>query len=295
LSSTGGDFGDISLERMNEYKAALRACTEVTSDYSFANIYGWSLRDELKWRFDRGMVWLWQAGAFDQYWAPVGDWAGYDWAGLKTDAPMRFIRVPETLLDIWKKAYGDRVRAAEARNDFDYVYSVPEMVELKGGKFHKKKNLLNQFEKSNAFAYEPLHNGMVDEVLDMQAEWLGWQECPSEALMAENDAITRVLRAFDDIECLMGGVIRVEGRIVAYTVGECLGNNTLLIHFEKGDTRYKGVYQAINQYFLKAQEGRFALVNREQDLGDEGLRKAKLSYNPIRLQRKYDVVITPAL
>jgi hypothetical protein len=72
-------------------------------------------------------------------------------------------------------------------------------------------------------------------------------------------------------------------------VGECLSKDTMVIHFEKGDTRYKGIYQAINKHFLAAQEDRFAYVNREQDLGDEGLRKAKLSYNPVLLLKKYDV------
>ena len=65
--------------------------------------------------------------------------------------------------------------------------------------------------------------------------------------------------------------------------------DTIVIHFEKGDTRFKGIYQAINKHFLAAQENRFTFVNREQDLGDEGLRKAKLSYNPVTFMQKYDV------
>ncbi len=171
----------------------------------------------------------------------------------------------------------------------DSVYSVPELVELKGNKFHKKKNLLRQFEKSNMFEYTPMQADCVEEVLDMQAEWHGWQEHPSEALVAENQAISRVLKNFDRVGSLIGGTIRVDGKVIAYTVGECLGKDTLVIHFEKGDTRFKGIYQAINKHFLAAQENRFAFVNREQDLGDEGLRKAKLSYNPVSFMKKYEV------
>jgi len=129
----------------------------------------------------------------------------------------------------------------------------------------------------------------VEEVLDMQAEWHGWQEHPSEALEAENQAISRVLKNFDRLGNLTGGTIRVAGKVVAYTVGESLNKNTIVIHFEKGDTRFKGIYQTINKHFLAAQEDRFELVNREQDLGDEGLRKAKLSYNPVQFMQKYDV------
>lgn len=283
-------FEHICLKHQDAFKAALCACPEVTSDYAFANLYGWAEHYGLKWRFADSLVWIKQTLPQEILWAPVGDWAKVDWASLPClDGPQRFIRVPETLLGIWQQAFGQRIRATEARDHFDYVYSVPELVELKGNKFHKKKNLLNQFEKSNMFEYTPMQADCVEEVLDMQAEWHGWQEMPSEALVAENQAISRVLKNFDRLGSLTGGTIRVGGKVIAYTVGECLNQNTIVIHFEKGDTRFKGVYQAINKHFLAAQEDRFSLVNREQDLGDEGLRKAKMSYNPLSFMKKHEV------
>jgi uncharacterized protein len=288
--STSERFEDICLTHQEAFKTALRACPEVTSDYAFANLYGWAEHYGLKWRFAEGLVWIKQTLPQEILWAPVGDWAGVDWAGMPClSGPQRFIRVPEALLNIWRQAFGPRLHALEARNHADYVYSVPELVELKGNKFHKKKNLLNQFEKANMFEYTPMQDDCVEEVLDMQAEWHGWQEHPSEALVAENQAISRVLKNFDRLGSLMGGTIRVGGKVIAYTVGELLSPNTIVIHFEKGDTRFKGVYQAINKHFLAAQEDRFSLVNREQDLGDEGLRKAKLSYNPVTFMKKYEV------
>jgi len=288
--STCGQFEAICLKHQDAYKAALCACPQVTSDYAFANLYGWAEHYGLQWRQEGGLVWIRQTLPQTIDWAPVGDWASVDWANLTClNGPQRFTRVPETLLGIWQQAFGQRLRAVEARDHFDYVYSVPEMVELKGNKFHKKKNLLNQFEKSNIFEYTPMQAECVEEVLDMQAEWHGWQEMPSEALVAENQAISRVLKNFDRLGNLIGGTIRVSGKVIAYTVGECLDKETLVIHFEKGDTRFKGVYQAINKHFLAAQEDRFSLVNREQDLGDEGLRKAKMSYNPVTLMKKFEV------
>lgn len=288
--STCDNFEAICLRQQDDYRQALCACPEATSDYAFANLYGWAKHYGLTWRFDHGLAWIRQTEPEAICWAPVGDWHSVDWAALPCLAgPMRFTRVPEALLAIWQKAFGDRLRITEARDHFDYVYSVPELVELKGNKFHKKKNLLHQFEKGNIYEYTPMQAECVEEVLDMQAEWHGWQEHASEALTAENEAISRVLKAFDRMKYLMGGTIRVGGKVVAYTVGECLTKDTLVIHFEKGDTRFKGVYQAINKHFLEAQEDRFALVNREQDLGDEGLRKAKLSYNPVHFMKKYEV------
>jgi len=288
--STCERFEHICLKHQDAFKTALCACPEVTSDYAFANLYGWAEHYGLKWRFADGLVWIKQTLPQEILWAPVGDWSKVDWAGMAClNGPARFIRVPETLLGIWQQAFGARLRATEARDHFDYVYSVPELVELKGNKFHKKKNLLNQFEKSNMFEYTPMQDDCVEEVLDMQAEWHGWQEHPSEALVAENQAISRVLKNFDRLGSLTGGTIRVDGKVIAYTVGELLSPNTIVIHFEKGDTRFKGIYQAINKHFLAAQEDRFSLVNREQDLGDEGLRKAKMSYNPVSFMKKHEV------
>jgi hypothetical protein len=288
--STCGQFEAICLKHQDAYKTALCACPQVTSDFAFANLYGWAEHYGLQWRLEGGLVWIRQTLPNQISWAPVGDWASVDWAGLACmRGPQHFTRVPATLLDIWRQAFGERLKAVEARDHFDYVYSVPELVELKGNKFHKKKNLLNQFEKSNMFEYTPMQPDCVEEVLDMQAEWHGWQEMPSEALVAENQAISRVLKNFDRLGNLMGGTIRVSGKVIAYTVGECLDKETLVIHFEKGDTHFKGVYQAINKHFLASQEDRFSLVNREQDLGDEGLRKAKMSYNPVALMKKYEV------
>lgn len=283
-------FERICLKHQEAYRTMLSVCPEVTSDYAFANLYGWAEHYGLSWRIAHGLVWIRQSIPQDIFWAPVGDWTKVDWTALPCMAgPARFTRVPAALLDIWRKAFGERIRATEARDHFDYVYSVPELIELKGNKFHKKKNLLHQFEKSNIFEYTPMQADCVEEVLDMQAEWHGWQEHPSAALEAENQAISRVLKNFDRLGSLLGGTIRVAGKVIAYTVGESLNTDTIVIHFEKGDTRFKGVYQAINKHFLAAQEDRFALVNREQDLGDEGLRKAKLSYNPVQFMQKYDV------
>ena len=84
----------------------------------------------------------------------------------------------------------------------------------------------------------------------------------------------------------------VETEMAAYTVAEKLSADTLVIHFEKGDHDFKGVYQAINQIFLENAGRGFTMVNREQDLDSEGLRKAKLSYNPVGFLKKFDVELS---
>ena len=131
----------------------------------------------------------------------------------------------------------------------------------------------------------------------MQEAWCLWRDCEAvDALAHENQAIQKVLEQWDQLKNLKGGAILINQKIAAYTVGERLNEYTLLIHFEKGDQNYKGIYQAINKMFLESIFSdpscqQITIVNREQDLDDEGLRSAKLSYYPNGFLKKYQVRI----
>jgi hypothetical protein len=136
-----------------------------------------------------------------------------------------------------------------------------------------------------------LTDDLIEKALAMQQSWCTWRDCESsDALAAENRVIARFLSYWKDLIGIHGGAIMVNDKMIAYTVAEGLDDETLLIHFEKGDSKYKGAYQAINQLFLKHVKFDYARVNREQDLGDEGLRRAKMSYHPIEFNKKYRVV-----
>lgn len=285
------EFHPITLDGQDRYLSLLARCPQITSDYSFANIFGWAEEYGLEWCFDRQLVWLRQQSPSRVFWAPVGAWEDVDWESVAPELHQAmFHRVPEELTRIWRRWFGERMVQTEALGQWDYLYSVQELIELRGNRFHKKKNLLRQFQRKYKAVYHALDMGCVERVLEMQSNWCTWKECVnSHALEAENTAIERVLKEWDSIPGLMGGALEVGDEIVAYTVAEALTPNTVLIHFEKGHTGYKGVYQAINNLFLAATANGFEYVNREQDLDDEGLRKAKLSYNPIRFLKKYDI------
>jgi len=288
-------FESVNLDRQKEYHEALEGCPQLlTSDFSFANIFGWAEHYGLEWAFHKGLCFIRQTNPEPVYWAPIGQWEDYDWASccaMRESA--HFTRVPEALARLWSISFGNKIMIEENRDHWDYIYSVEELIALKGKKFHKKKNLVNQFKKKYLYQYEPMSSECVEEVLEMQDEWYKWYEenNPSEALKAENHAITRVLHNIDQIDGLMGATLRVEGKVIAYTVAEPLCDDSIVIHFEKGDVRYKGVYQAINQMFLENGAAEYINVNREQDLGDEGLRKAKLSYNPSMFLKKFEATI----
>ena len=286
------DFTPIQTERAEDYQHHLRLTPQATSDYSFANIWGWAREYGLEWAFSNDLVGLRQKDPQPVYWAPVGPWDRIDWPGVLAghDFSPGFKRVPEALADLWRAQTGEALRFEEDRDNWDYIYDVGELVTLSGNRFHKKKNLLNQFKKQNDYRFVPFSDAMIDEALALQDDWCTWRDCEgSEVLSAENRAIQRVLVHWNAFPELLGGVIMVEEIIVAYTIAEPLDEETVVIHFEKGCPAHKGIYQAINQMFLESLEGRFRLVNREQDLGDEGLRKAKLSYNPVAYNKKFRV------
>jgi hypothetical protein len=287
-------FEPLSLARRDAYQQHLAACRQIASDYSFINLWGWADAYGLQWAWDHGLVWIRQNDPRPALWAPVGPWQTVDWRhiwSLVQPPGGRLIRVPEALVQIWKTVAGDRIEALEARGQWDYLYNIEEMIALAGNRYHKKKNLVRQFQRRYDAVYQALGPDSVAEALALQNDWCTWRDCEStESLTAENQAIARILADWNSLDGIRGGLLRVEGRLVAYTVAERLSPDTLLIHFEKGNPDFKGVYQAINQTFLahNAHET-IRWVNREQDLDDEGLRRAKLSYHPETFIKKFDV------
>jgi hypothetical protein len=286
--------GPTGLSKQNAYNDRLSACPQITSDYSFLNLWGWAEEHDLSWAWEDDLVWIRQSTPSPCYWAPIGPWQDIDWMiSLSKSFPKgaRIIRVPEQLKECLKTSMDDAISIKDARGHWDYLYDLNELVMLQGNRFHKKKNLVNQFKKKNDYTLVPLGPDFARDALALQEDWCLWRDCESiDALAAENRVIKKVFANWHAFENLMGAGILVGDRLVAYTVAEPLGDKEVLIHFEKGNTDYKGVYQAINQTFLESVQDHFTVVNREQDLGDPGLRKAKESYNPIGFQKKYEVI-----
>jgi hypothetical protein len=293
-------FEPIHIELQKNYLKRLASCPVKTSDYSFINLWGWAQEYGLFWAWDENLVWIKQTQPQTVFWPPVGNWRDIDWKDSLLNfqqEKLQFVRIPELLLEIWKKQLDDQVFFEDDRDQWDYLYNAQDLIELKGNRFHKKKNLLNQFLKKHDYNYICFGKEMIDHVLAMQSDWCQWKDCElNDALAAENRVIEKVLNAWNKFKEISGGAIFMDEKIVAYTLAEKLNDDILLIHFEKGNPSYQGSYQAINQMFISqaSQEDNqtFKLVNRMQDLGDEGLRKAKLSYNPVDFNRKFKVVIS---
>lgn len=176
----------------------------------------------------------------------------------------------------------------QRRDRFDYVYNVEELITLSGRKFHKKKNHLNRFWLTYPQTqYESFSNANLTEVLKVNNMWFEAGNSEDKGLYFENLGINDALSHFDKLS-LRGGLLRCDGEIIAFSFGEEIDDDLALIHIEKANIAFSGAYQAINQALLKNEFSNHRYVNREEDLGIEGLRKAKLSYQPSFLLEKYD-------
>ncbi len=171
----------------------------------------------------------------------------------------------------------------------DYIYSIPELIALKGKKYHKKKTHLNRFLERYPFSYEALDSSNIAELITTYEQWFD-KDNANEGLKNEYIGIIESLKAFHTLS-FKGGIIRVNDKIIAFSFGEPLNANTIVIHIEKADIKYQGAYQAINREFLAREWHNYTYVNREEDLGIEGLRKAKQSYQPLFLQKKFDTLL----
>ena len=285
------DFSPISLNEQSNYLAFLEQCPQITSDYSFINLWGWQEEYGLSWAFTPDAVFIRQTRPSPCLWAPVGNWEALDWKAYRervTGHPA-MVRVPERLKDILRDHWPE-IEVDEVRGQWDYLYSIPELIELAGRKFHKKKNLVNQFVKNHDYEYVALTAEEIEMALTLQTEWFLWKNAESDSTLdKENRAIVKVMRDWDRLEHILGAGIVADGKMIAYTIAELAPNDQMIIHFEKGCPNYKGIYQAMNQLFLKHSCCDKSIVNREQDLDDPGLRKAKESYNPVGFMKKYGI------
>ena len=176
------------------------------------------------------------------------------------------------------------------RENSDYVYLAKDLINLSGNKYHRKKNHLNQFIKNYAFEYHPLNRELVRRVLGMQEAWCQIRECVVKPdLLAEDFAVHEALTYFEELG-YQGGAILINSVVEAFALGEALYGDTAVIHIEKANPDIPGLYAAINQLFCLNAWSEVTYINREQDMGVEGLRKAKESYYPHHMVDKYTLI-----
>lgn len=172
------------------------------------------------------------------------------------------------------------------RDDYDYIYNTQDLLLLSGKKYHGKRNHIARFKDSD-WSYEALSRENADQCLQMLSLWRQrragkWDE----QMEQEYGVVKEALKSYRQLG-LSGGLVRQNGEVVAFCMGEPLTEDTYVVHFEKAFPEIQGAYPIINQQFVEHACQGYRYVNREEDDGEEGLRKAKLSYHPAILLEKF--------
>lgn len=195
--------------------------------------------------------------------------------------------VPEFFekLEAW---YPGRFDVTYDRDLADYVYEAEKLATLSGKKLHAKRNHINKFKSmyEGCWSYEIMGQENLEDCFQMALRWRTENDCENNCEKRAEMCVTmNALRLFQELE-LVGGVLRLDGEVIAFTIGEPVSEDTFVVHIEKAFAEIQGAYPMINQQFVEHECMKYKYVNREEDTGAEGLRKAKLSYRPVFLVEK---------
>lgn len=194
----------------------------------------------------------------------------------------------EGQIDYLNYLYPDKFIIEENIDEHDYVYEVQALCELKGKKYHAKRNFVNRFKNKYNLKYERLTYENKDACLELFKKWIDEKSDDIKGLNEQFEAVSTLLENWENLD-IKGGGFFDDGKMVAFSFGEELlkSREMAVIHLEHANTEYEGVYPAINNAFLTNEFSDFKYVNREEDMGLTGLRKAKQSYYPAFMSKKY--------
>ena len=295
------DLQEISLEKKEEINRYLRRRCSQNSEFTFTNLFMWRKSYDIRYVILDDMLCIMprHIGGPRSATFPIGF--------IKEDGSERNIKpVIETLIEDCKergfqpliRLYDERTMQklldtfpgkfliSEDMNYFDYVYRVEDLINLSGKKYHAKKNHVNKFKSLYSWEYQSLSQGDVTECLELFDRWHENKGGEALGLDEEREAVQELFWNWSSLD-VRGGCIRVDGKMVAFSVGEPLCGKTAVIHLEHADTNYQGAFAMINQQFLEHEWQDFEYVNREEDMGIPGMRKVKESYRPVFMVKKY--------
>lgn len=270
-------------------KSPSRSC-----ERTFVNVYLWSrhykvkyavIEDTLVFRSDdNGLAFSYPAGEAGNIKKAVDYLTEYC---REKECPLVFYNVTPEMFAQLEEWYPGRFTVEYDRDIADYVYETEKLATLAGKKLHGKRNHINKFKNLYPeWTYESLSDDNVEDCFQMALKWRNQNGCEEDPEKNAEMCVTlNSLRLYKELD-LTGGVLKINGKIVAFTVGEPLCKDTFVVHIEKAFPDVEGAYPMINQQFVQHECMDYKYVNREEDTGAEGLRKAKLSYRPAFLEEK---------
>lgn len=289
------DFQPLELGQKPLFDSYLQNAGERGCEYSFVNLYLWGRQKAAVAhghlvffsQFNRKSVYLFPVGTGDV--KPVLDAIVED--ARQRGIPCRLVGLTQEDCATLEQLFPGKLRYHFDRDSFDYVYDIHDLADLKGRKFQRKRNHLNRFREGNpGYTLEEITDENLSEVEQLVSRWydLRQQENPHGDYHMERAALKKALQQRNELG-MEGLLLRTGEGVVAMTMGSRLNENTFDIHFEKALDIADGAYAAINNgfaRFLREKYPEVAFLNREDDMGLEGLRKAKLSYNPHHMVEK---------
>ena len=282
------NFKKIELCDKDKLLPFLQGANELTCELSFANLLIWQPLYNNCYCIVDGILYL---KSYDDnietYSLPFGDMKTgmqkiIDHVGhlpaIWAQAGKRF--------DEFKELYGEYYDIFESRNEFDYIYNSFDLINLSGKKYHSKRNHISSFSKKHDWRYEEISAKNIDKVRLCAKKWYGQYDDMDEELKNEMRGVELML---DNMEALdiVGGAIVVGDEVVSFTLGSAINEQIYNIHTEKALDDFDTAYSVINREFAARNLANYQYINREDDLGIEGLRRAKLSYRPQIILPKY--------
>lgn len=291
------DFKPITLADREKIQAFTLNSSSQICDLAFSNLYGWGERYDTSWAIVENCLLIRfrpEGSMHPAYLTPIC--AGDDTfavimdllEGISRDAqaPLVLMGLTPACREAMERLCSNSFAFGQDEGSRDYIYLREKLVSLSGKSLQSKRNHINKFEKLYPeWSYETINEHNLQECLDLERAWLKGEEHLDASRLDEQKMIERCLSHRDTLG-LQTGALRVEGKIIAFSFGSPINRDTYGVHVEKADTAYEGAFAMINREFASRIPSHYTYVNREEDLGIEGLRRSKQSYKPILLLGK---------
>lgn len=299
-------FKKISIEDKSRIDKYLVAADRLSCEYCFADLYMWKDKYTTEYTIEDDWLYIRQYNEEDNefyYYVPMR----IDTNNSKNKEELKecinkvivhaidnnyrlsFGNINEDALRIFEEDYSNIFTVENIPDYSDYIYNSSDLINLSGKKFHKKKNLINKFKREydGRWEYKALTSADYENVLRFNEKWCELnQEKDIDDMKEETLAIKSALSNFEALN-MQGGILLVDGQIIAYTLGCESNKKVFVVQTEKALSTYVGAYQMINNLFAIHNASSYQYINREEDLGIEGIRQAKLSYNPVIMEVYY--------
>jgi hypothetical protein len=284
-------FRQVELEDAKEVMAYFEKKQPGICEYNFVEMFGWrSPRNIRVSRLASGLVFLIDKKGKNYIYPPMTENPGEICVSILETLKRNGIEAGVNGITPGEfESYGpfkERFVYEDDRGNYDYLYRAVDIIALAGRKFDGKRNHIKKFRKNHSFDFVKITPDSIAQIIEFQERWCEMKRCKDDMSLAnEGGAVLEMLKNFGSLPCF-GGAIVVGGRVEGYSIGSRLNSETGVVIVEKANPEFGGIYQTLNQIFAGEYFKEFKFINRQQDTGNEGLRKAKMSYNPVKLIEK---------